>query len=60
MQAGTDSGQAREDGLLAHCLAFCAALTAHHQGEDAGLFGEVLDGQVRDTGWTADVLEFRS
>ncbi len=28
-------------GLLAHCLAFCTALTAHHQGED-GLFAELL------------------
>ena len=24
--------------LPAHCLAFCAALTAHHTGEDAGAF----------------------
>ena len=42
VQAGIDSVQAGEDGLLTHCLAFCAALTAHHQGEDAGLFDEVL------------------
>ncbi|WP_327001604.1 hemerythrin domain-containing protein [Dactylosporangium sp. NBC_01737] len=30
------------DGLVAHCLAFCAAITAHHQGEDAGMFAELL------------------
>ena len=28
--------------LGAHCLAFCAALTAHHQGEDAGMFTALL------------------
>jgi iron-sulfur cluster repair protein YtfE (RIC family) len=28
--------------LLTHCLAFCAALTSHHQGEDDGLFSELL------------------
>ncbi|MEV6847604.1 hemerythrin domain-containing protein [Actinoplanes sp. NPDC051411] len=28
--------------LTDHCLAFCAALTAHHQGEDSGMFTELL------------------
>ncbi len=28
--------------LLTHCLSFCAALTSHHQGEDAGMFAELL------------------
>ena len=28
--------------MRAHCLAFCSALTAHHQGEDGGLFTELL------------------
>jgi 2-oxo-4-hydroxy-4-carboxy--5-ureidoimidazoline (OHCU) decarboxylase len=28
--------------LTEHCLAFCAALTAHHQGEDIGMFTELL------------------
>ncbi|MET8628121.1 hemerythrin domain-containing protein [Kitasatospora sp. NPDC004669] len=27
-----------DDVLLTHCLAFCTALTNHHQGEDEGLF----------------------
>ncbi|MBO3749219.1 hemerythrin domain-containing protein [Streptosporangiaceae bacterium NEAU-GS5] len=31
-----------DDTLASHCLAFCAALTAHHQGEDAGMFAELL------------------
>lgn len=30
------------DGLVTHCLAFCDAITAHHQGEDAGMFAELL------------------
>jgi hypothetical protein len=38
-----DPGSAQAGGrLLAHCLAFCSALSAHHQGEDAGLFAELL------------------
>jgi hemerythrin HHE cation binding domain-containing protein len=28
--------------LPTHCLAFCAALTSHHQGEDTGMFVELL------------------
>ncbi|MEV7186643.1 hemerythrin domain-containing protein [Kitasatospora sp. NPDC093102] len=31
-----------DNGLLAHCLAFCTALTNHHQGEDTGLFAQLL------------------
>ncbi|MGC4805651.1 hemerythrin domain-containing protein [Micromonospora sp. DT233] len=31
-----DGGRLRS--LRAHCLSFCAALTAHHTGEDAGAF----------------------
>ncbi|GAA2879677.1 hypothetical protein Acy02nite_26190 [Actinoplanes cyaneus] len=30
------------DDLRAHCLAFCGALTTHHQGEDTGLFAALL------------------
>ena len=30
------------DALVNHCLAFCAALTSHHQGEDAGMFSALL------------------
>ena len=28
--------------VISHCLAFCGALTAHHQGEDTGMFTELL------------------
>lgn len=30
------------DRLLTHCLAFCSALAAHHDGEDTGMFAELL------------------
>ncbi|MET9177605.1 hemerythrin domain-containing protein [Kitasatospora aureofaciens] len=30
------------DSLTAHCLAFCTALTTHHQGEDGDLFADLL------------------
>ncbi|SOB78846.1 Hemerythrin HHE cation binding domain-containing protein [Streptomyces sp. 1331.2] len=33
---------AGDDHLLTHCLAFCTALTNHHQGEDDGLFAQLL------------------
>ncbi|MFI8966443.1 hemerythrin domain-containing protein [Streptomyces sp. NPDC053493] len=42
----TGLGQRRhrpdDDRLLTHCLAFCAALTEHHEGEDAGLFDQLV------------------
>ncbi|SEF16901.1 hemerythrin domain-containing protein [Jiangella alba] len=28
--------------LLTHCLSFCSALTTHHEGEDGGLFAELV------------------
>lgn len=31
-----------DDVLLTHCIAFCAALTAHHQGEGDGIFPQLL------------------
>lgn len=30
-------------GVHIHCLAFCSALAAHHQGEDDGMFTQLLD-----------------
>jgi len=35
-------GSAQAGGLVTHCLAFCSALSAHHHGEDADLFAELL------------------
>jgi hypothetical protein len=31
-----------DDALVTHCLAFCTALTSHHQGEDDGMFSQLL------------------
>jgi Hemerythrin HHE cation binding domain len=31
-----------DDVLVTHCLAFCAALASHHQGEDEGMFAQLL------------------
>ncbi|GAA1952230.1 hemerythrin domain-containing protein [Kitasatospora viridis] len=39
---GRERPRSGDDTLLTHCLAFCAALTAHHQGEDGGLFAQLL------------------
>jgi hypothetical protein len=36
------TGRASPADLRTHCLAFCAALTTHHQGEDSGLFAALL------------------
>jgi hypothetical protein len=43
-QLKTGLGQRRSDDdvLGTHCLAFCGALTAHHRGEDTGLFAQLL------------------
>ncbi|MET8953322.1 hemerythrin domain-containing protein [Streptomyces sp. NPDC004393] len=40
----TDLGRQRssDETLLPHCLAFCSALTAHHRGEDDGMFTQLL------------------
>ncbi len=52
--------------LPAHCLAFCAALTAHHTGEDAGAFPAlaqrfpelepVLEKMAEDHRWISGIL----
>ncbi|CAL9371667.1 hypothetical protein SUDANB146_00873 [Streptomyces sp. enrichment culture] len=34
--------QLSDDALVTHCLAFCDALTSHHQGEDDGMFSRLL------------------
>ena len=36
------TGRLPDDVLATHCLAFCATLTAHHEGEDGGLFTQLL------------------
>lgn len=42
LQANLGRHRPDDDVLVTHCLAFCAALTTHHQGEDAGMFAELL------------------
>jgi hemerythrin HHE cation binding domain-containing protein len=41
LQASLDVAPAG-GGLQAHCLAFCSALSVHHEGEDGGMFAELL------------------
>jgi hemerythrin-like domain-containing protein len=43
-QLKADLGQRRpaDNVLVMHCVAFCAALTSHHQGEDTAMFAELL------------------
>ena len=41
LQATLGRHEPDSDALATHCLAFCAAMTSHHQGEDAGMFTEI-------------------
>jgi hypothetical protein len=42
LKADVARGRPVDDSLATHCLAFCAAITAHHQGEDTGMFAELV------------------
>ncbi|WP_203695137.1 hemerythrin domain-containing protein [Catellatospora coxensis] len=42
IRSGITRRDVGHDALVTHCLAFCAALTSHHRGEDAGMFAELL------------------
>ncbi|MGY5122424.1 hemerythrin domain-containing protein [Streptomyces sp. 900105755] len=42
IRAGLGHRRLGDDVLLTHCLAFCTALTSHHQGEDTGMFAQLL------------------
>lgn len=44
-------------GLSTRCLAFCAALASHHQGEDGGLFHELLRQRPELSGTVAKLVE---
>lgn len=46
-----------DDVLIAHCLAFCTALTSHHQSEDAGMFAELLREHPDLEGTVANLVE---
>jgi hypothetical protein len=68
LQAAAATGAAPDPRrtLPASCLAFCAALTAHHTGEDAGVFPAlaerfpeltpVLEKMAEDHVWIAGIL----
>jgi hemerythrin HHE cation binding domain-containing protein len=49
--------QLSDDALLTHCLAFCAALTSHHQGEDEGMFSQLLRERPDLAGTVANLVE---
>ena len=42
IRAGLGRRQPNRDALVTHCLAFCAAMTSHHRGEDDGMFAHLL------------------
>jgi len=50
-------GAAADDVLVVHCLAFCAALRSHHEGEDAGIFAELLRARPDLEGTIAKLVE---
>jgi hypothetical protein len=52
--AGDETGAG---ALAAHCLAFCSALTSHHQGEDAGMFAELARARPDLTGKIDKLVE---
>lgn len=42
VRTGLGRRHSNDHTLATHCLAFCDALTTHHEGEDAGLFAQLL------------------
>ncbi|MGW6918342.1 hemerythrin domain-containing protein [Kitasatospora sp. NPDC054939] len=46
-----------DDALRTHCLAFCTALTSHHQGEDDGLFAQLVRERPDLAGTVAKLVE---
>lgn len=42
LRADPQQHRSGSEALTVHCLAFCTALTSHHQGEDTGMFIELL------------------
>ncbi|MFJ2864377.1 hemerythrin domain-containing protein [Kitasatospora sp. NPDC087314] len=46
-----------DDTLRTHCLAFCTALTAHHQGEDEGAFAHLVRERPELAGTVAKLVE---
>ncbi|MFI1093201.1 hemerythrin domain-containing protein [Streptomyces sp. NPDC020917] len=42
LRTGLSQDRPAGDALVTHCLAFCSALASHHEGEDVGLFAQLL------------------
>jgi hemerythrin-like domain-containing protein len=57
LKAGLGQHRPDDDVLVTHCLAFCAALTAHHQGEDSGMFAELLRERPDLAGTVANLVQ---
>ncbi|MFC3499586.1 hemerythrin domain-containing protein [Micromonospora krabiensis] len=57
LQAGLGQHRPDDDVLVTHCLAFCAALASHHQGEDTGMFAELLRERPDLAGTVANLVE---
>ena len=57
LRAGTRQARPDTDILVVHCLAFCAAVTSHHQGEDAGMFVELLRQRPDLAGVVSNLIE---
>jgi hypothetical protein len=58
-QVRSGLGRQRPAGnkLAVHCLAFCAALTSHHHGEDTGMFADLLRERPDLAGIVAKLVE---
>ena len=54
-----DLGRRRTDDrvLVTHCLAFCGALTTHHQQEDTDIFAELVTQRPDLAGAVAKLVE---
>jgi len=57
LKAGLGQHRPEGDLLGTHCLAFCAALTSHHQGEDTGMFAELLRERPDLGGTVANLIQ---
>ena len=57
VRAGLGHHRLADDKLLTHCVAFCEALTAHHRGEDDGMFSQLLHERPDLAGTVANLVE---
>jgi hypothetical protein len=57
IKAGLGHRRVRDDVLLTHCLAFCDALTSHHEGEDDGMFSQLLRERPDLTSTVANLVD---